>query len=81
MADIVASSKRFKKKIPDKWISQERFAFDVMRIERGPGIYEESGQDWDRRKESKGLSAWLIALGGQSNLLGMIIFTDLTISA
>ena len=64
MADIVAGSKRFKKKIPDEWIFQERFVFDVMRIEHGPGIYEESGRDWDRRKESKGLSTWLIALGG-----------------
>ena len=43
VADIVAGSKRFKKKFPNEWISQERFAFDVMRIERSPGVYEESG--------------------------------------
>ena len=49
VADIVAGRKGFKKKIPDKLITHERFALDTMRIECGSSIYEKSGCDWDRR--------------------------------
>jgi hypothetical protein len=52
VANIEASSKRFKKKIPNELISQETFTFDMMRIECSLGIYEESGCDRDRRKQS-----------------------------
>jgi hypothetical protein len=45
VADIEASSKRFKEKISDELISQERFMFDMMRIECGSGVYKESGCD------------------------------------
>jgi hypothetical protein len=52
VANIVAGSKRFKKKFPDELISHERFTFDMMRIECNSRIYEESGCDQDRRKQS-----------------------------
>src|SRR5882762_6690033 len=81
MAEVLASRVGFKKKFPDNTVTQERFVFNEMWIERSSCVCKESGCDWDRKKKGKGLCAQPMVLGRQYIRLGLNMSTILRVSA